>query len=75
MMAANSLSYITLYYKGCSGISHKQCDLDGELAPNCLLFLELQFAVGYALVNVVVCIAFSSEWMTSVKAHQTVSSY
>jgi hypothetical protein len=42
----------------CEGISCKQCDLDAELVATFSLFLELQLAVAYGLVNIMVCTVF-----------------
>lgn len=35
------------------------------------MFLELQFAVGYGLVNTVVCIVFGSKWVTYFQLFQS----
>jgi len=48
----------------CASISCRQCDVEAVLVQPHSLFLESQFAVWYGLVNIVVCTALSSEWMT-----------
>jgi hypothetical protein len=54
-------------------MSGKQCDPKVELAPTFTLFLELQFAVVYGLVNIVVGAVLRSKWMTSSQSCQTAS--
>jgi hypothetical protein len=44
-----------------------------ELVPTFTLFLRLQFAVVYSLVNTVVCVVLGSKWMTSSQSCQTAS--
>jgi len=54
-------------------MSGKQCDPKVELVPTFMLFLELQFAVVYGLVNMVVGVVLGSKWMTSSQSCQTAS--
>jgi len=48
----------------CASISCRQCDVEAVLVQPRSLFLESQYAIWYGLVNIVVCTALSSEWMT-----------
>jgi hypothetical protein len=75
-----TLLYSTLYCKGYSGSNASAkvsrtsgVTLKGNLSH--IVVLELQFAVGYSLVNVVVCIVSCSKLITWVKTHQTASRY
>jgi len=52
-------------------ILHTRGELEVELYPTFSMFLELQFAVGYGLVNTVVCIVFVSEWVTCFQLFQS----
>ena len=54
-------------------MSSKQCDSKVELVPIFTLFLELQFAVVYGLVNTVVSVVLGSKWMTISQSCQTAS--
>ena len=42
------------------------CEFEAELIPTCLLFLELQFVLGYGLLDKKFCIVFDLKWMTLV---------
>ena len=48
----------------CARIACRQCDVEVVLVQPCSLFLESHFAIWYGLVNIAVCTALSSEWMT-----------
>lgn len=54
-------------------MSNKQCNTKVELVPTFTLFLELQFAVVYGLVNTVICVVSGSKWMTSSQSCQMAS--
>jgi hypothetical protein len=41
-------------------------EVEVELIPTCLLFLELQFVLEYGLLELMFCIVFGSKWMTLV---------